>query len=503
MLIRFLYCRSAANAVLYGLRTTNAKGVVRDMSPVPIIGSRKMFESACAHSGLKHSHNSCVLSYSEGSADIGLERQRRHLARFAEILRGGLPEARVPSYGVAHPGYDGTDSHLFQSKVDLLTHTQLPVWSFTASEIDFLNTWRRFTNITEGMTDPDDPWVRRFLAPVPDRLAFEHRREFREIDMDLSALAGDGWIWTADDLHRAFAARDCEVVGSDSVSVTVRNRDGVVFRYVGGKYARGFDFQQIVDARNTEPTRNPKVVKREAEALKIKFAYLERERRAYFARRFGTETLVSVSRVHKRLLGAYPGTGPRTRILDHCERDGRCGVPTMADHTVEAGVFPRGISGNYDADDQVARPVAKALSIHEVHHEHDQNDHGVDRLFRIGRQRRLFTDAIFRGIGQALVRSGGSLERMREAAVGALECAEEMLGTIERLSHEGRGGRLRRGLGRCLERSRHACDDARRAIRWHRTQADPVAGLRDPNTGALPISLIPRQRPNVEFEQEV
>jgi hypothetical protein len=471
----FLDPGTEEGALAYVKGSVDSVGRTRELPPELVCGHEDRFHSACRNSGLAHPYNSIGLFYSEPAGLLKFDQQRRHLLRLARLLRGGLPNSRVVDVGYLHRKLKaGCDSHLFQCKLDLLTHGQLPIWSCTGAEIELLNTWRGLVNREEGLTDPDDPWARRYLAKIPKSLSAEHRREFRTLDLQLTACAADGWIADREELIEVFELRDYRVAKTTESGVAVLNRTGVTFWFCGAKYIREFDFQQIVDARCMERKRDPAVVEEEIKSLKAKLADLEEQRIEDFARRFGCDELTCDHSVHAELLQAYPGA-PSHRKLNE---------PPTIFLTVNA---PSN-SATQPTDEQPTQCKPD----------------GCDRLKC---RRAVCAEASLRRVGAPLagalraVRAGfetagriGALESDSERIVEAsLAAARELSRCVEELADPGRVGSLVRKAEHDLEPTLANCRIAQRALeRLQLGGATP--GLRSPS-GMLPLNFKPRVEP--------
>jgi hypothetical protein len=502
MLIGVIDSESAALADEYLWRDKNAKGVQRDMPPEWLFGSRKMFLDACENSHLRHTHISAYLAYSESQHIVKRPLQQQHLMEFARLLRGGLPEWRAPSVGVSHPRFRGLDLHLEMSKTDLWSHRQLPLWSGTGEEV--FRTWRRTRNLESNLSDPDDEWLKRFFEPVPKSLSTQDGRLFRERDMQIATVAGEGWIWNRGDLLSTIEADNWRIASVDDVGVTMIPPSGTRLRFQGGKYAKGFHFPRIVDARNMDAKREPKAVERELKKLRPRLSILEEQRFEYFAHRFGAEPLTAPSKAQAAMLRAYASSKRQTLSPSASISD-----------DAAIGADP----SNFRADPRAVETARSGQLVDAIHPSDERNKQQSDcsELTRIRRERQQFASAIDRGIGAALSGVGNSLQQacdsveragadVRDASCTAhsnLNVAGGLLDAVEQLSNKDGGRRNRPDFERDLDIGRVARERARRAIDRHLVAVDPLAALRDKKSGLLRFDMIRPPQPQQEVRYEL
>lgn len=475
MLIKFLNPGLVVAAVLYVQSQLDALGRKRTAAPEHFFGSEEFLRLTIENSSLRHPLASSVLCYSEPQHVLGSDRQRRHLERFADIKRGGLPWTRVMSYGIGHSGQRGCDSHLLEAKVDLLTHKQLPFWSGTPNELEIFNTWRRLTNLEDGLSDADDEWRQRFLSRVPPALPRKFHPEFRQLDYELTLIAEDGWITNRDDLVETLAVRGYKVAAVADFGLEVINKTGVRFSYVGGKFAKDFDFAYLVEVRNMARVRDPKAVADEIKVLKPQLALLEGARQREFARLFGSGCFSESHSVHPKL------------------------VKTYASRTLKAAGAMSPASVLNEADVQ-----SSTLSTPPIYgNQHKKSE--SSGLARIREQRALFAETTLAAVAQhlggnqkdlhAAVESADRTRTVSGAATGIasalLRDANALSRAIEEHGEQGGSGCHRPDLQRALGVGGGNCERARVAVRPFLVPPDPFALLRDPRTGMLPLPFSP------------
>ena len=483
MLIKFLNPGTVIAALLYVQSMVNTAGQKRPTAPAYFFGSPALLQATVESSLLQHPLCSVALSYSEPQHILGMDKQERHLRRFGEILRGGLPEDRVVSYGVGHGRQTGCDSHLLIAKDDILTHKQFTFWSHTAEEMEAFGTWRRLTNLQEGLTDPNDEWHQRFLVDIPSGLPRRFRKEFRGLDYDLTLLVADRWINDQNDLIDTLVVRGYKVVSVTNHGMEVINKEGARFNLQGSKYAAGFDFARLQAIRDMHRIRNPEHVEKEKEELVPKLALLEEARHEAFTKQFG-EGLFSPGRnVHRKLLNAY--------------------VTTQDNRTTSSALNPAAATTHLSESDR--QTYGKY---------HTQS--AMSLLAGIDYQRGLFSRAVSEAIGARLGRDQQHLrvayeacERTRTNAGETARLAEGLLGDAQELSRaieghreQARSGHRRANLCAALERGGRNCERAQLALRPYLTPSDALAHLRDPESGLLRFNLSPALQPTITYNHE-
>lgn len=500
MLVRFLKSASISHALAYVKGPTNSTGGVRDVAPVLQFGDEDMLVPACESSPIRCSHNSIALCYTENRERLSLETQKRHLEQLSALTRGGLSRCRVPDVAYTHPRCGGSDSHLLQANFDLMTGRQLPIWSPTKAQIDLYSTWRRMTNLQDDLTDPDDPWHKRFLSKVPRSLPATCRNEYHTLDYSLTVCAEDGWIRSREELIEAIEVRGYKVSSVDKASITVIGRAGARFTYFGAKYTAEFDFEELIDARRTDPFRNPERVGEEISALRQKLELMKEQRNEYFDRRFGMLDLDPMSKINRRFLDAFsaPADLPQAEA-------------TASSVLREAAA----IHGQCESPDDHSVPLQNPENTN--YHERNHQESNTSEIDRICQRRALRARETLHGIGTAisevesqfrgaLAASDRFGECVEESIAATSECARLACGlyqSVEEFDEPSRNRRNREELQRTLERGACDLDRARGYIEQHLALPDaPYASMRNPATGVLRFDLIPVPTPKKEFQHD-
>jgi hypothetical protein len=520
MIIDYMESESAPKAVRYCEDSVDSKGRDRDYPPEHLFGRKEHLLEACEDSPVINSHNSSSLAFSESREILGPKRLSRVMGTFSENARGGLPYNRVPDAAYGHFKLNSSDGHLLQLGFDLMTGRQLPVWSKCKQQLKYYRTLRRLINLMEGFTDPDDPWHQRFLAPIPWGLTSKDRKEFRKVDYDLTLTAADGFIWSREELLATLECRGHRIDKVDDKGISTINREGRWFRFNGSKYARRFDFDQIVQAGQVSRIRDPQEVADELKTLRPEFSVLQEQRYEYFARRFGEAPLAPLGRANVALLKAFarvkhPDAAPKIKgaavemdqAPSQSAMDSLPGEPNSGvEPYVNTGVRPPAASSEQ-------APNQRTSDSDEIHQHYERNicEPYLVTLTRNHEQRRVRANAIVHSIGEAIAPSCGSLrsavdtcERIGELSCDAQREAEGAFGLCLRLSHEvevhfeqERGGIADGKLRRDLELCARDCERTRRALIAEPAPdcsivdpepADRFANLRNPVTGFPMIS---------------
>jgi hypothetical protein len=201
--IHMLPCRgSAERAVQYLLGNRSSSGESRHASPVAVAGDARLFEYAVRGYG-RNAYLSCVLSYSESREQLG-DSANQAGDELLDLLTGGLCRTRYAFFWVRHARENGTDDHLLISKQDAMTHLKLPLWSATEAEIKDINTFRRRHNLRHNLSDPDDPWRRRFLHKPHFKMSPGKRAVQEKLDVAVVELAAAGFVRTRSDIVEFF-----------------------------------------------------------------------------------------------------------------------------------------------------------------------------------------------------------------------------------------------------------------------------------------------------------
>lgn len=521
MINSFMESESASKAVAYCEGPMDSSGRKRDFPPEFLFGRPELLLEACEHSPVVNTHNSSALAFTETREVLGVDRLSRILKKHAEIARGGLPYARVPDVGYGHFELTGSHGHLVQLGFDLLTGLQLPVWSMCKYLINFYNKFHRLIELEEGLSSSGDPWLQRFLAPVPRKLPCRVKKEFRQVDYELTVCAGDGFIWSREGLIQAFKWRGYQLDKTDDNGFSVINKEGYWLRFSGAKYARDFDFERIVQARQVDRVRDPEAVDNELKVLQPEFSLLLEQRYEYFARRFGEKPLDPMGKMHRKLLQAYGGgeeTG-WTPSHEHPAADESTNLATDglgAPFGQEPSIFK---PENKDAGDEASatpaqtteRSNASITQETQHHHEHTGDRSKPNEITRIGQRRRVRARAIVRSVGAEVSRACDHLrsavaasvrtgERARDNQLkveGALGLCRELSQVTEEYLDQERGGGIGENLRRYLEQCSGNCSCARAALTPEAAPVDPLAAIRDPVTG-IP-RLIQTPKPNLNI----
>ena len=420
MIISFIEPGTATGAVAYVTGKIDSRGRPRPRDPQILGGSVDRFKAAVEYSSLRFPFHSVVLSYWENSDSVDPVQMVRHARDFAKLLRGGLPEDRLPWLAVGHSRADGCDTHILQAKTDLLTHRPVSTWCNTADEKQLFNTWRRQTNLECDLFDPDDRWHLPFRAEPPDDLSTQDRKDFRAANLSQIVIASEGWIDGREDLFTCFLSRGYSDPSLDDEGIDVRAPSGRRVRFQGGMYADGFDHWHIHRARQKE--RGPKQQSRELRRLRERLNRLKGRRYMEFERRYGMKSVAVQRTMLARLLAAQGTGGP---------------APAAK------GSTPSATPANQAATSAAPDAVAGAASEKTNHHGNQHTEQHPGAILRIIRNRRLFAQGILRAVADPVSRAVEAINGAGEAHSRARELARELAGDIR--------GELERGIGRLLE----------------------------------------------------
>jgi hypothetical protein len=398
----------------------------------------------------------------------------RDEAELSELLRGGLPECRLPRAAVGHLRVEGSDGHILQTKLDLLTHKEVSIWCGTAGEKRLFKTKCRLINLERDRYCPGDRWHLPFRLEAPAGLSAWEKRDFRSANLNQIMMAGDGQITAREDIAEDLWCRGYTNLAPDDEGIAVTTPGGSEVKFEGAMYAEGFEFRRVREARQRE--RGPRAVRREIRRLRKKLERLKRARYREFARLFGTGSF-SVSRpILGRLLAAY-GVSPAEaeaeirRFKEHPMQQARAGY---------AALFrPETTNPNHHAKQST------------------ETKHGA--ILRVINERRLFAGSLGgaaeftasriiaknrgagradRGPGQAPGGPGEADSRARELAAGRardlgrlLDGARCMQKSACEIGDPPGGRGVGAGLRRNLEHARGCCGRARAAVAAHMTAA--------------------------------
>jgi hypothetical protein len=195
MIVKFVPVRGACyDAARYLAELLTALGKLRPVAPVKISGSLSRFLAVAIASFFWPTYLSVVLSYSENRRDLSLPKLVSHVNSCVRLLTGGLPSCRYAFVAFLHERENGFDIHILLAKRDLMTGLCLPLWSATKNEYRLMRIWRRLINLRDNLSDPEDPWRRRFLVRIPPGLTRAQREEFRLLDYEVTVAITSGEI---------------------------------------------------------------------------------------------------------------------------------------------------------------------------------------------------------------------------------------------------------------------------------------------------------------------
>jgi len=457
MLITFLPPAIAAVYLAYLNGRTDSQGNTRLFKPKALGGSPERFLAAVANSTVPQPFVAPVFSNWEGYGWPASEQMGRDEAEVSELLRGGLPECRLPRAAVGHLRVEGSDGHILQSKLDLLTHMEVPIWRNTAGEKRLNNIRCRLTNLEGDRYCAGDRWHLPFRLEAPAGLSAWEKQDFRSANLNHIMMAGDGEITAREDIVSDLWLRGYKDPTCDDEGIEVTTPGGSRVRYEEGIYADGFEFRRVREARQRE--------RREIRRLRRKLRQLKGARCMEFARRFGTGSF-SVSRpILGRLLAAY-GVSPAEaeaeirRFKEH---------PMQKDRAGFAALY---------------RPESTKPN----HHGNQPTELKHGAILRINTERRLFAESLGReaaivasrivaenrGAGTTDLRAGPTHSRTEELAAGRardlgrlLEGARNLQESAGAIGDQAGGRETGAGLRRNLEHARGGCERARGAVAAH------------------------------------
>lgn len=298
MIISFLPIKQSPEAsVSYLEGNISAKGVRRASAPKALHGDSNRWLRVVGASNLKNPFLSAVLSFSEDSQALG-ELPSQATEEFFELLTGGVEPERVCWFSIQHQRENGMDVHVFIAKNDLYSGRQIPLWSGSEAEVEGLGWWRRKFNLEHGLADPNDPWRRKFharfggrdttenvpeLSPKGGRYDTDLREECVRLDAEVVELCAAGLIRTREDLENFLELNLYETRKKNQHGYVVSDGRNTI-KFSGGKYAAGFNYDEIRRARGASRERDVDATAAEIRRLGAQLEGYGEDRKRLFRR---------------------------------------------------------------------------------------------------------------------------------------------------------------------------------------------------------------------------